>query len=148
MDMYASPASALSIFSPSLNRISNSFLSSSYQRITTIATGRSPDQYTQQIAVDTESLQVPFLPAAGKLEKGERPHPYKSPQEYGTTKADSAHEHVKLSKKISTDVDHNYDTTIEARKGSSGLQAMFNGTKKLCCFCIVKLLPLPSQNCF
>ncbi|KAH8945503.1 hypothetical protein BDL97_12G042900 [Sphagnum fallax] len=127
MDMYASPAAALSIFSPSLNRISNSFLSSSYQRITTIATGRSPDQYTQQIAVDTESLQVPFLPAAGKLEKGERPHPYKSPHEYGTTKADSAHEHVKLSKKISTDVDHNYDTTIETRKGSSGLQAMFNG---------------------
>jgi len=111
MDMYASPA--LSIFSPSLNRISSSYLSSSYQR-----TGRSPHI---QPVLDTESLQIPFLPGK-KLEKGERQHAYSQQHEGYAAKSD---EHVKK-----TDAD--YHIKAEAlREGSSILQAMFNGMNVL-----------------
>jgi hypothetical protein len=112
MDMYASPA--LSIFSPSLNRISSSYLSSSYQR-----TGRSPHI---QPVLDTESLQIPFLPGK-KLEKGERQHAYSQQREGYAAKPD---EHVKK-----TDAD--YHIKAEAlREGSSILQAMFNGRSIIC----------------
>ncbi len=112
MDMYASPA--LSIFSPSLTRISSSYLSSSYQR-----TGRSPHI---QPVLDTESLQIPFLPGK-KLVKGERQHAYGQQREGYAAKPD---EHVKK-----TDAD--YHIKAEAlREGSSILQAMFNGRSIIC----------------
>lgn len=106
MDMYASPA--ISIFSPSLNRISSSYLSSSYQR-----TRHSP-HITQPLLADTtesQQQQIPFLP--GRLEKGER-----HPEGYYATRAD---EHAKKK----TDAD--YTTKVKAREGSSVLQALLNG---------------------
>ncbi|KAH9552907.1 hypothetical protein CY35_09G091900 [Sphagnum magellanicum] len=110
MDMYASPA--ISIFSPSLNRISSSYLSSSYQR-----TRHSP-HITQPLLADTtesQQQQIPFLP--GRLEKGER-----HPEGYNATRAD---EHAKKK----TDAD--YTTKAEAHEGSSVLQALLNGMNVL-----------------
>jgi vesicular inhibitory amino acid transporter len=110
MDMYASPA--ISIFSPSLNRISSSYLSSSYQR-----TRHSPHITHPLLADTTESQQqqIPFLP--GRLEKGER-----HPEGYYATRAD---EHAKKK----TDAD--YTTKVKAHEGSSVLQALLNGMNVL-----------------
>lgn len=106
MDMYASPA--ISIFSPSLNRISSSYLSSSYQR-----TRHSP-HITQPLLADTiqsQQQQIPFLP--GRLEKGEG-----HPEGYYATRAD---EHAKKK------ADADYTTKVKAHEGSSVLQALLNG---------------------
>ena len=107
MDIYSTLQSPnISLFSPGINRISSSYLSSSYQRLP----GRSP----QPTSV-SEPLSIPFLPE--KLERGEH-RPYVSDQEKNFA------ERVKKAED-----EYQGETKVATRQGSSFIQGLFNGIR-------------------